>query len=139
MVCISFFCSSLCFLSSLRCASAPTESVNPSATAKASVRLIIGLQLQRDVYERFIIGVSERASQTTIGPTRCVETSCYHPHSLAVGRAVMKLIDVSVPIDANLPNYPGNTPFTLEAIKRIARGDSSNVSSLHMSLHGGTH
>jgi len=51
----------------------------------------------------------------------------------------MKLIDVSVPIDAKLPNYPGNTPFTLEPIKRIARGDSSNVSSLHMSAHAGTH
>jgi arylformamidase len=51
----------------------------------------------------------------------------------------MKLIDVSVPLDANLPNYPGNTPFTLEPIKRIARGDSSNVSSLHMSVHAGTH
>jgi arylformamidase len=51
----------------------------------------------------------------------------------------MKLIDVTVPIDANLPSYPGNTPFTLEAIKRIARGDSSNVSTLHMSAHSGTH
>jgi arylformamidase len=51
----------------------------------------------------------------------------------------MKLIDVSVPLDATLPNYPGNTPFSLEAIKRIARGDSSNVSSLHMSAHAGTH
>jgi kynurenine formamidase len=36
----------------------------------------------------------------------------------------MKLIDVSVTLDANLPNYPGNTPFSLEAIKRLARGDS---------------
>lgn len=51
----------------------------------------------------------------------------------------MKLIDVSVPLDANLPNYPGNTPFSLEPIKRLARGDSSNVSSLHMSVHAGTH
>jgi arylformamidase len=51
----------------------------------------------------------------------------------------MKLIDVSVPLDANLATYPGNTPFTLEPIKRIARGDSSNVSSLHMSAHAGTH
>ena len=51
----------------------------------------------------------------------------------------MKLIDVSVPLDENLPNYPGNTPFRLEAIKRIARGDSSNVSTLHMSAHAGTH
>lgn len=51
----------------------------------------------------------------------------------------MKLIDVSVPLDAHLPSYPGNTPFTLEPIKRIARGDSSNVSSLHLSAHAGTH
>jgi len=51
----------------------------------------------------------------------------------------MKLIDVSVPLDANLPTYPNNTPFSLEPIKRIARGDSSNVSTLHMSAHTGTH
>jgi arylformamidase len=51
----------------------------------------------------------------------------------------MKLIDVSVPIDPNLATYPGNTPFTLEGIKRLARGDSSNVSTIHMSAHAGTH
>ena len=51
----------------------------------------------------------------------------------------MKLIDVSVPIDSNLATYPGNTPFSLEAIKRLARGDSSNVSTIHISAHGGTH
>ena len=51
----------------------------------------------------------------------------------------MKLIDVSVPLDANLPSYPGNTPFVLESVKRIANGDSSNVSSLHLSAHAGTH
>jgi arylformamidase len=51
----------------------------------------------------------------------------------------MKLIDVTVPLDDNLPTYPGNTPFTLEPIKRIARGDSSNVSTLRMSAHAGTH
>src|SRR6478609_517865 len=51
----------------------------------------------------------------------------------------MKLIDISVPIDSNLATYPGNTPFRLEAIKRRANGDSSNVSTLHMSAHAGTH
>jgi len=51
----------------------------------------------------------------------------------------MKFIDVTVPLDDTLPNYPGNTPFSLEPIKRLARGDSSNVSSLHMSAHSGTH
>ncbi len=51
----------------------------------------------------------------------------------------MKLIDVTVPLDPNLPVYPGNTPFSLEAIKRISKGDSSNVSTLHLSAHAGTH
>jgi arylformamidase len=51
----------------------------------------------------------------------------------------MKLIDVSVPLAPGLPTYPGNTPFTLEPIKRISQGGSSNVSSLHMSAHCGTH
>ena len=37
------------------------------------------------------------------------------------------------------PPIPDNTPFSLEPIKRIARGDSSNVSTLHMSAHAGTH
>jgi arylformamidase len=51
----------------------------------------------------------------------------------------MKFIDVSVPLDANLPTYPGNTPYTLESIKRIATGGSSNLSPLHLSAHTGIH
>jgi kynurenine formamidase len=45
----------------------------------------------------------------------------------------MKLIDITVPIDTKLPVYPGNTPFALDGIKLIARGDSSNVSTLQLS------
>ena len=51
----------------------------------------------------------------------------------------MTFIDVTVPLDANLPVYPGNVPFSIEAIKRMSRGDSSNVSALHLSAHAGTH
>ncbi len=51
----------------------------------------------------------------------------------------MQLIDVTVPLGPDLPAYPGNTPFSLEPIKRMASGGSSNVSSLHMSAHTGTH
>jgi arylformamidase len=51
----------------------------------------------------------------------------------------MELIDISVPLGPDLPLYPGNTPFFLEPIKRLARGDSSNLSSLHLSAHAGTH
>jgi arylformamidase len=51
----------------------------------------------------------------------------------------MEFIDISVPLGPELPLYPGNTPFTLEPIKRLARGDTSNLSSLHLSAHAGTH
>lgn len=64
---------------------------------------------------------------------------CYHPGFPPAGGRAMKLIDVSVPLDSALPTYPGNTPYTLEPVKRIARGDSSNVSTIHMSAHAGTH
>ena len=49
----------------------------------------------------------------------------------------MTLIDVSVPLDIGLPNCPGNTPFSLDAVTRIARGHSSSVSTLLMNAHGG--
>ena len=51
----------------------------------------------------------------------------------------MKLIDVTVPLDAVLATYPGDTPFQLEPAERRARGDAWNVSTLHMSAHTGTH
>jgi len=50
----------------------------------------------------------------------------------------MKLIDVPVPIDAALPSSPDNTPFSLEPMRRVARGEIANVSALHVSAHRGT-
>ena len=52
---------------------------------------------------------------------------------------VPKLLDVSVPLAAGIPAYPGNPEFELHPIKRIADGDSSNVSRLVMGTHTGTH
>ena len=52
---------------------------------------------------------------------------------------VPKLLDVSVPLAAGIPAYPGNPEFELQPIKRIADGESSNVSRLVMGTHTGTH
>ena len=52
---------------------------------------------------------------------------------------VPKLLDVSVPLAQGLPTYPGNPPFELQALKRIAEGGSSNVSRLVLGTHTGTH
>jgi arylformamidase len=52
---------------------------------------------------------------------------------------VPKLLDVSVPLSAGMPAFPGNPEFELHAIKRIADGGSSNVSRLVLGTHTGTH
>ena len=52
---------------------------------------------------------------------------------------VPKLLDVSVPLAAGIPAFPGNPDFELQPIKRIADGGSSNVSRLVMGTHTGTH
>ena len=52
---------------------------------------------------------------------------------------VPKLLDVSVPLAAGMPAYPGNPEFELQPVKRIATGGSSNVSRLVMGTHTGTH
>ena len=50
-----------------------------------------------------------------------------------------RFLDVSVPLDAGTATYPGNPPFEMQAVKRIADGASSNVSRLVMGTHTGTH
>jgi arylformamidase len=52
---------------------------------------------------------------------------------------VPRFLDVSVPLSPAVPTYPGNPPFELQPIKRIANGDSSNVSKIVMGTHSGTH
>ena len=50
-----------------------------------------------------------------------------------------RFIDVSVPLKAGMPSFPGNPDFELHAVKRIAAGGSSNVSRLVLGTHTGTH
>ena len=90
---------------------------------------------------------SQTLPQVELQPQTAVLRSADEPGSFldrshAKGRRPwvdMKLIDVTVPLDARLPTYPGNTPLILEANKCLTRGDSSNVSTLHLSAHAGTH
>jgi len=50
-----------------------------------------------------------------------------------------RLLDVSVLLAPGLATYPGNPPFELGPVKRVAEGGSSNVSWLTMGTHTGTH
>ena len=51
----------------------------------------------------------------------------------------MNFIDISIPINENLPVWPGDPQITLHWISQIKDGDESNVSEMEMSVHTGTH
>ncbi len=50
-----------------------------------------------------------------------------------------KLYDISLTIQPDMITYPGDAPVRIDTVKSIARGDSSNLSLLHMGTHSGTH
>ncbi len=52
---------------------------------------------------------------------------------------MMKWIDVTLPIDASYPNWPGAPGFQLTHLTSIAEGDDANSTMLEISSHFGTH
>jgi arylformamidase len=51
----------------------------------------------------------------------------------------MAIYDVTVPIRAGMPIYEGDPTLSIEPWSAIAKGDSANVSFLHLGAHTGTH
>jgi arylformamidase len=51
----------------------------------------------------------------------------------------MPIYDVTVPIRSGMPIYEGDPPVKIEAASSLAKGDSANVSFLHLGAHTGTH
>ena len=51
----------------------------------------------------------------------------------------MKIFDVTIGIGAGTPIYAGDPPALVESVKRLAGGDSANVSKLAFGAHTGTH
>jgi arylformamidase len=51
----------------------------------------------------------------------------------------MRIYDVSVPISAATPVYPGDPGVEIRRWAAIADGDAANVSLLHFGAHTGTH
>ena len=49
----------------------------------------------------------------------------------------MRLTDVTLPLGSDTPNRPDSTPRRPEPVKRLADGDSPNVSAPHPSAHAG--
>lgn len=48
-------------------------------------------------------------------------------------------IDVSLPLTASLPTWPGDPSFRLRRVQSISAGDAANVSELSCVVHTGTH
>jgi arylformamidase len=51
----------------------------------------------------------------------------------------MQIYDVSVPLSATTPTYPGDPKIDIQQWATLANGDAANVSVLHMGAHSGTH
>ncbi|NSW78983.1 MAG: cyclase family protein [Chthonomonadetes bacterium] len=51
----------------------------------------------------------------------------------------MEWIDLTVPLKEGMPNYPGDQPFRLRPLLRIAEGKVCNLSAIEMGTHTGTH
>lgn len=52
---------------------------------------------------------------------------------------MQRFIDVSLPLGAGVPGFPGDPPFLLEPVRRLSAGDPCNLSRLTMGTHAGTH
>lgn len=50
-----------------------------------------------------------------------------------------KIIDVTVPLSAGVPTFPGDPPFRMDFVRRIADGEPYNSARIEMSVHAGTH
>ncbi|HEU4599030.1 MAG TPA: cyclase family protein [Solirubrobacterales bacterium] len=51
----------------------------------------------------------------------------------------MQLIDISRPLDARMPGWPGETPLHREQTSSVDAGDAATVSNLTGCAHTGTH
>jgi len=51
----------------------------------------------------------------------------------------MRIYDVSVPLSAATPTYPGDPGIDIKQWLTLAKGDAANVSLINFGLHSGTH
>jgi arylformamidase len=51
----------------------------------------------------------------------------------------MRIYDITVPLSAKTPTYPGDPKTEISDWSSLAKGDAANVSLLHFGSHSGTH
>lgn len=55
------------------------------------------------------------------------------------GSILFPMWDISLPIDENMPAWPGTPPTTQQWLERLATGDACDVSAWSIGSHAGTH
>ena len=51
----------------------------------------------------------------------------------------MKIYDISLPITAGMPVWPGHPPVEIRQFRSMAKGERNNISYIGMTVHTGTH
>lgn len=51
----------------------------------------------------------------------------------------MRIYDITVPLHAGLPTFPGDPCVEIHSVAALERGDAANVSLLHFGAHTATH
>jgi len=59
--------------------------------------------------------------------------------SAGMSQIQSRWIDISIPIQEGMVNWPGDEPVRVETTHSLENGDSNNLSSISMSSHTGTH
>lgn len=52
---------------------------------------------------------------------------------------MIRLIDITPPVTAASPVFPGDEPFSLRLVESVSAGAASNVSVVTTSVHNGAH
>ena len=74
------------------------------------------------------------------GDNESVELECYICYTTGPAERILSdIIDISVPLIAGMPVWPGDGDIRIVPVKRMARGDKNNVSRLDCGVHTGTH
>jgi arylformamidase len=64
---------------------------------------------------------------------------CYKDGRPVPESPMPKIYDVTVPLSAEVPIYPGDPPFEIQSLHRIADGAAYNATRFSMGTHVGTH
>src|SRR6266481_1325719 len=84
--------------------------------------------------------VAPQDAKRRAGVARFIKLRYHDPRYQATEkRYLMRIYDVSVPISARTPTYPGDPGIDIRQWLSLADGDVANVTALHFGAHTGTH